>query len=60
MNHFSIILPTTPKSPRWSVPFRISGRDIIRISHLSYAYYMYHHPTLLDLITTTIFFDEYK
>jgi len=42
--HFYIILPSTPMSSEWSLPFRFSGENCVR--HLSRACYIPHpsHP----------------
>jgi len=36
----SITFPTAPKSSKWSLPFKLSNQNIIRISHQSHACYM--------------------
>jgi hypothetical protein len=40
--HFNIILPSTPRSSKWSLFFRCFDRNCVRISHLSYTCYMLH------------------
>jgi hypothetical protein len=40
----NIILPSTPRSSEWSLLFRISCRNSVRISHLSHACYMPRQP----------------
>jgi len=49
--HSNVILPLTPKSSEWSLPFRISDQNIVHISHLSSACYMPRpsNPPLFDL-----------
>jgi hypothetical protein len=41
--HSNIILPSTPRSSEWSLPFRFSSKNYVSISHLAY-------PIPLDLI----------
>jgi hypothetical protein len=43
------ILPSTPKSSEWTLPFRFPDKNFISISHLSHACYMPHqsHPPWL-------------
>jgi len=33
----NIIFPSTPRSSAWPLPFRISGQNFLRISHVSHA-----------------------
>jgi len=33
--HSNIILPSTPRSSDWSLPFRISDQDFVCISHVT-------------------------
>jgi len=40
--HFNIISPPTPKSPKWSLPFRFSNQNFVSISHLFHMSYMIH------------------
>jgi hypothetical protein len=41
--HFNInILLSTLRPSKWSLPFRVSDRNIVCISHLSHACYMLH------------------
>jgi hypothetical protein len=46
---FNIILPSTPKSSEWLLPFRLSN-NFVRISHLPHARYMPRptHPPWSD------------
>jgi len=55
----NIILPSTPSSSKWSLPFRFSNKNIVRISHLPMRA---SHPAhlILDLITLIIFGEAYK
>jgi hypothetical protein len=48
--HSNIIFPSTPRTSVWSLPFRISDQNFVRISHLSCACYMSlpTNPPLLD------------
>jgi hypothetical protein len=51
-NHFNIILPCTPSSSDWSLPFRLSIQNFVRVSHSPHACYMtslshppwFYHP----------------
>jgi len=49
-NHSSIILPSTPTSYEWSLPFMFPEQNFVCISHLSHACYMSRpsHPPWLD------------
>jgi len=38
------MLPSTLRSPTWSLPFKFSSQSFVCISHLSHAWYM-THPT---------------
>jgi hypothetical protein len=44
--HSNITIPSTPRSSEWSLPFRFSNQDTVRISRLSHACYMPYsnHP----------------
>jgi hypothetical protein len=48
--HFNIIVPSMPRSPTWSLRFRYSDLNSVRVSRLSHAYCMTHppHPPLCD------------
>jgi hypothetical protein len=48
--HFNIILPPKPKPSEWSLPFRLSNRNFVRISRPSHASYMSRpsHPSSFD------------
>jgi len=43
--HSNINLPSMPMFSKWSLLFRLSNQNFIRISNLSHAYYM-PHPSL--------------
>jgi hypothetical protein len=47
---YNIILPSTPRSYAWFLPFRLSDQIFLCISHLSHVCYMSHqcHPPWLD------------
>jgi hypothetical protein len=58
--HFNTVLPLTPMSSKWSLPFRLSNQSFVHISHFTHAWYMpcpSHPPYLITLI---IFYEEYK
>jgi hypothetical protein len=38
----NIILPSTPRTSDWSLPFKFSGQNVVCISHLSHACYVPH------------------
>jgi len=38
-SHFSLLLPYTPRSFKWSHPFMLSDQNFVCISHLSHADY---------------------
>jgi hypothetical protein len=48
--HYNIILPSTPRSCKWSLPFRFSDQHFVCISHLSHTCYtpFPSHPPWLD------------
>jgi len=48
--HSNIILQTMPMSSEWSLPFRFSDQNFLRISHLTHACYMLRpsRPLWLD------------
>jgi hypothetical protein len=48
--HFNI-LPSTARSSEWSLPFRLSSQNIVRISYLLHARYALHPLTRLCLVT---------
>jgi hypothetical protein len=35
--HFNIVLSSMPRSSKWSLPFRLSNQNFVRISHLAHA-----------------------
>jgi hypothetical protein len=53
---FNIILPSTPRSSKWSLPFRISNLYFVRISHCIHGCYMYR-PSDLHLIVPIISYE---
>jgi hypothetical protein len=58
--HSNIILSSTTRSSEWSLPFRFSDQNFVRISHLSRACYIPTHLILIDFVTLIIFGEEYK
>jgi hypothetical protein len=58
--HFNTVLPSTSKSSKRSVPFRLPNQNFIRISHLTHECYMSAYLILLGLIITIIFGEEFK
>jgi hypothetical protein len=57
--HFNIVLPNTPWSSKWSVPFRFPDQNCLCISHVSHAYRMSCNLILL-LIKFILFGEEYR
>ena len=55
----SIILPSTPWSPQWSLSFRFPHQDPVHASPLPIRATCLAHPILLDFITRTISGEEY-
>jgi hypothetical protein len=47
---FNIILTSTPRSSEWSLPFRYSDQNCIRVCYLSHACYIFcpSHPLWLE------------
>jgi len=58
--HSGIIIPSFPRSSKWSRPFGFSNQSFVLISYISHVCYMAPHLTHLDLITLIIFSEEYK
>jgi hypothetical protein len=40
--HFNIILPSLPRFPEQSLPFKLSNQNSVSISNLSHVFYMPH------------------
>jgi hypothetical protein len=56
-----MILPSTPCSPKWYLPFRYSDYNFVHISYLPRDYTAWPNPVIiLDLIILTHFCKEYK
>jgi len=55
----SIVIPSTPKSSEWSLPFGYSDQNFVCIYHLSHPCYIPSPFNLLDLITLIIFDEAY-
>lgn len=53
-NHFYIILPSMPRSPKWSLLFRFYNENTVCTSHFFHKCLMPHqsHAIFFDLITT--------
>jgi hypothetical protein len=47
MIHSNIIFPSMPRNSKWSLPFMLSNKNIVSISHLSHLCYMPHPLTSL-------------
>jgi hypothetical protein len=47
MTYFNIILPSTPMSSEWPLPFRLPNKNVVRISHPRYIPRP-SHPPLFD------------
>ena len=58
--HFIIVLPSTPRSSRWSLSFRFPHQNPARASSLSHTCYMPAQLILLYLITPIIFGEQYR
>jgi len=59
MNSY-IILPSTPTSSEWSLPFRFSNQNFVWISPLSHACYISCPLIILNLIALIMFCEVYK
>jgi len=53
--HFNIILPSTPMSSEWSLPFRFIDKNIVCISHFPMCATCPSYLILLPLITLIIY-----
>jgi hypothetical protein len=49
--HFNIILPFTPRSSEWSLPFRLSNQNFVHISYLPHAPHASAIPSYVILRT---------
>ena len=58
--HFNIILPSTPGSSKWSLPFRFSYQNLVCTSLLPIRATCTAHLILLDFITRTILGEQYR
>jgi hypothetical protein len=58
--HFDIILPSTPGSPKWWLSLKSPYQNPVCTSPLPNTCHIPAHLILLDLITRTIFGDEYR
>jgi hypothetical protein len=55
--HLNVILPPTPSSSKWSLPFGPPNQNPLNTSPFLHACHM-SHLTVLDLITLTILGEE--
>jgi hypothetical protein len=58
--HFSIILPSTPRSSEWSLPFGFPNEIFLRIYHLPVRATCPANLILHDLAILIVFCEEYK
>jgi hypothetical protein len=58
--HFNIILSSATRYSEWSLPFRISDQNSVRISYLPMRFTCAAHLILLGLIILIISGEEYK
>jgi len=54
------ILPLRPRSSKWSLPYRFSNQNFVRISYRSHACYVPHQSHLCDMIMLITFGKVYK
>jgi len=57
---FNIILPSMPRSPKWSLSFTFHHQNPLCSSTLSMLAGCPAHPILLDLITRKIYVEHYR
>ena len=57
---FNITLPSTLRSPKFSVPFSFPDKNLVCTSHLPLRATFPAHLILLDLITQIIFGEKYR
>jgi hypothetical protein len=57
--HFNIVLPSTPKSYDWSLPFRLSNQNFVCIYDLPIVLHALPISSSLIFIIPVIFLEEY-
>jgi fumarate reductase subunit D len=58
--HLNVILPPTPRSSQWSLPFGLPNQNSVNTSPLPMLATCPAHIILLDLIALRIFGEEYR